>query len=238
MRATGKQSTPDKSGGTSDRVPAHLVGFARDDARSRRGRSTSTRSSATAPRGSSGPTRATSASSRAHRTPIMTLNNLAGKKPEEFSLNVRKLDEQRAGAWDPAERIKDMDIDGVDAEVLYVGGPLMSADSALRLNSVRGYNRWLSDFASYAPDRLLGRGRHPDRHARAGRRGDPLGGRATRARERLHPAVPARGRLRRRSSGIRCGRRSSTPACRSVCTWAAAARAPRSSTSTRARPGS
>ena len=91
-----------------------------------------------------------------NRTPIMTLDNLAGKKPEEFKLNVRKLNEQRAGAWDPAERIKDMDTDGVDAEVLYVGGPLQSSDAALRLNSVRGYNRWLSDYASHAPGRLLG----------------------------------------------------------------------------------
>src|SRR5689334_18540012 len=90
------------------------------------------------------------------RTPIMTLDNLAGKKPEEFKLNVRKLEEQRSGAWDPAERIKDMDTDGVDAEVLYVGGPLASADRELRLNSVRGYNRWLSDYASSAPGRLLG----------------------------------------------------------------------------------
>jgi predicted TIM-barrel fold metal-dependent hydrolase len=90
------------------------------------------------------------------RTPIMTLDNLAGKKPEEFTLNVRKLDEQRAGAWDPAERIKDMDLDGVDAEVLYVGGPLQTADAELKLNSVRGYNRWLSDYASHAPDRLFG----------------------------------------------------------------------------------
>jgi predicted TIM-barrel fold metal-dependent hydrolase len=90
------------------------------------------------------------------RKPILTLNNLAGKKPEEFTLNVRKLDEQRSGAWDPAERIKDMDTDGVDAEVLYVGGPLPSKDPELRLHSVRGYNRWLSDFSSYAPDRLLG----------------------------------------------------------------------------------
>jgi predicted TIM-barrel fold metal-dependent hydrolase len=90
------------------------------------------------------------------RTPIMTLDNLAGKKPEQFSLNVRKLEDQRAGAGDPAERIKDMDTDGVDAEVLYVGGPLASSDPALRLNSVRGYNRWLSDYSSYAPGRLLG----------------------------------------------------------------------------------
>lgn len=91
-----------------------------------------------------------------HRSPINTLNNLAGKRPEEFTLNVRKLEDQRAGDRDPVERIKDMDADGVDAEVLYVGGPLMSKDQALRLNSVRGYNRWLADFASHAPDRLLG----------------------------------------------------------------------------------
>jgi predicted TIM-barrel fold metal-dependent hydrolase len=90
------------------------------------------------------------------RSPVMALSNLAGKKPEEFSLNVRSLDEFRPGAWDPAERIKDQDIDGVDAEVLYFGGPLGSEDPALRLDSVRGYNRWLSEFASYAPDRLLG----------------------------------------------------------------------------------
>ena len=90
------------------------------------------------------------------RTPIMTLDNLAGKKPEEFTLNVRKLEDRRAGAGDPVERIKDMDLDGVDAEVLYVGGPLQTADAALHLDSVRGYNRWLSDFASHAPDRLLG----------------------------------------------------------------------------------
>jgi predicted TIM-barrel fold metal-dependent hydrolase len=90
------------------------------------------------------------------RAPILGLGNLAGKKPEEYSLNLRRLDDSRPGAWDPAERVKDMDIDGVDAEVLYVGGPLQSQDAALRLNSVRGYNRWLSDFASYAPGRLLG----------------------------------------------------------------------------------
>ena len=108
-----------------------------------------------------------------NRTPIMTLDNLAGKKPEEFKLNVRKLNDQRAGAWDPAERIKDMDTDGVDAEVLYVGGPLQSSDSALRLNSVRGYNRWLSDYSLVRPEPAPRRGRDPDRHPRTGGRGDP-----------------------------------------------------------------
>jgi len=90
------------------------------------------------------------------RTPILGLENMAGKKPEEFKLNVRRLEEQRSGAWDPAARIEDMDADGIDAEVLYVGGPLQSSDVELRLNSVRGYNRWLSDYGSYAPKRLLG----------------------------------------------------------------------------------
>jgi predicted TIM-barrel fold metal-dependent hydrolase len=90
------------------------------------------------------------------RTAINTLNNLAGKRPEQFTLNVRKLEDQRRGAFDPVERLEDMDLDGVDAEVLYVGGPLQTTDAQLRLNSVRGYNRWLADYCSHAPDRLLG----------------------------------------------------------------------------------
>ncbi|MGE0879356.1 MAG: amidohydrolase family protein [Acidimicrobiia bacterium] len=90
------------------------------------------------------------------RTPVQALSNMAGRKAEDFALTVRSLQETRSGAWDPVERIKDMDIDGVDAEILYFGGPLASSDPALRLNSVRGYNRWLSDFSSHALDRLLG----------------------------------------------------------------------------------
>jgi predicted TIM-barrel fold metal-dependent hydrolase len=97
-----------------------------------------------------------------NRTPINTLNNLAGKKAEEFTLNVRKLTDQRQGAGDPNERLKDMDIDGVDAEVLYVGGPLSGAkDNDLRLASYDAYNRWLADFCSVAPRRLLGVGAVP-----------------------------------------------------------------------------
>lgn len=91
------------------------------------------------------------------RKPINALSNLAGKKPEEYTGTIRRLNDQRSGAWDPAERMKDQEIDGVDAEVLYVGGPLVDAqDPGLRLNSYRGYNRWLADFCSHAPERLLG----------------------------------------------------------------------------------
>jgi predicted TIM-barrel fold metal-dependent hydrolase len=91
------------------------------------------------------------------RTPINALSNLAGKKTEEYTSTIRRLEDQRAGAWDPVERLRDQDIDGVDAEVLYVGGPLVDArDDALRLDSYGAYNRWLADFCSHAPDRLIG----------------------------------------------------------------------------------
>jgi hypothetical protein len=57
------------------------------------------------------------------RTSINALQTLAGKKPEEYTQNIRRMSDIRPGAWDPAERIKDQDIDGVDAQILYFGGP-------------------------------------------------------------------------------------------------------------------
>ena len=156
------------------------------------------------------------------------LSNMAGRRPEDYTPTVRRLDEVRPGAWDPAERIKDKDIDGVDAEVLYVGGPLQvrPRTPALRLNSVRGYNRWLSDFASYAARRLLGVAAIPIDTPETRRRGGRARRRRLGLRGRLHPAVPTGGRLRRRRSGTPCGRRSSTPTSRSACTSGPPARHP------------
>jgi predicted TIM-barrel fold metal-dependent hydrolase len=90
------------------------------------------------------------------RKPILALSSLAGKKPEEYSLTVRRLTDTRAGGWDPAARLEDMDLDGVHAEVLYGGGPLNSADPELRLASHAAYNDWLADFCAAAPERLIG----------------------------------------------------------------------------------
>jgi predicted TIM-barrel fold metal-dependent hydrolase len=90
------------------------------------------------------------------RTPILGINAMAGRKFEEYSLTVRRLSEQRPGGWEPAERLKDQDIDGVQAEVLYGGGPLQSQDAALRHASYLAYNDWLADFCSVDPKRLLG----------------------------------------------------------------------------------
>ena len=147
------------------------------------------------------------------RTPIMTLDNLAGKKPEEFTLNVRKLEDQRSGAWDPAERIKDMDIDGVDAEVLYVGGPLhvgrrrAAAEQRARVQPLAVGLRVAR--ARPAPRH----GGDPDRHAGARGRGD----RASRRRSPASRAATSRCSRPRATtatrSGTRCGRRSARPAC-------------------------
>jgi predicted TIM-barrel fold metal-dependent hydrolase len=90
------------------------------------------------------------------RKPILALSSLAGKKPEEYSLTVRRLSDTRAGGWDPAARLQDMDLDGVQAEVLYGGGPLNAADPELRLASYAAYNDWLADFCAHDPQRLLG----------------------------------------------------------------------------------
>ncbi len=90
------------------------------------------------------------------RTPILGINAMAGKKPEEFSWNIRRLDDQRAGGYEPNDRIRDMDADHIRAEVLYGGGPLPCVDPELRLASYGAYNDWLADFSAVAPDRLLG----------------------------------------------------------------------------------
>jgi predicted TIM-barrel fold metal-dependent hydrolase len=61
----------------------------------------------------------------------------------------------------PAHRLVAQDLDGVDAEVLFPTPTLMSGitlttDLELHLLMVRAYNDWISDFCTYALDRLFG----------------------------------------------------------------------------------
>ena len=65
----------------------------------------------------------------------------------------------RPSGWDPVERIKDQDIDGVEAEVLYtsLGMPLFGLqDTDLQRACFRVYNDWLAEFCSHNPKRLIG----------------------------------------------------------------------------------
>lgn len=85
-----------------------------------------------------------------------------------------KVAEGAAGTWMPAQRLASMDADGIAADVLFPDD--QSANSppflwfareynrpwdkeytpALKLAGARAYNRWLAEFCSAAPERLLG----------------------------------------------------------------------------------
>jgi uncharacterized protein len=63
------------------------------------------------------------------------------------------------GGWDPAPRLHDQDVDGVDGEVLQttLGFRLFwLTDAGLQRACFRVYNDWLVEFCSYNPRRLVG----------------------------------------------------------------------------------
>ena len=87
----------------------------------------------------------------------------AGKKPEElpqfFQSSTYK--DRRPGGWDPAERVKDMDLDGVEADVIYTTlgfRQFWLTDADLQRACFRVYNDWLAEYCAYAPKRLAGLG--------------------------------------------------------------------------------
>src|ERR1700689_3924199 len=57
---------------------------------------------------------------------------------------------------DPAARLRDMDREGVDVQLLVPGQPnsAMLTDIELQVGFVRAYNLYVADFASTAPTRL------------------------------------------------------------------------------------
>lgn len=65
----------------------------------------------------------------------------------------------RAGEWDPVERLKDMDIDKVDAEVIYslpnAGTHFYPLKDGARVAAFEAFNNAALDFAAADPERLL-----------------------------------------------------------------------------------
>jgi len=86
------------------------------------------------------------------------LDSAAGRKPEEFKAMGLTYKDMRPGSYDPKARLEDMDTDGVDAEVLYFGGPVTQypADPELRRFIVSRYNDWMAQLSKAAPSRLVG----------------------------------------------------------------------------------
>jgi len=88
------------------------------------------------------------------RRPMMMINNQAGRDGKNFKMKGRLSDLR--DAWTPSSRLADMDLDGIDAAVLFGGGPLGTANSELFIESFRAYNRWLNDFCQTDRNRLVG----------------------------------------------------------------------------------
>ncbi len=84
----------------------------------------------------------------------------AGKKFQDYKATGETYDSIRKGSYDPVERLKDMDIDGVDAQVLYSNTGtfrlLNIGDLELQAACMRAYNDFLSEFCSTDLERLAG----------------------------------------------------------------------------------
>ncbi len=74
----------------------------------------------------------------------------------------RPFTDGRKGAWDPHERIKDMDLEGLDIAVLYPTMCLLyHPDAEFFAARCRAYNNWLADYCKPYPKRLYGIGAIP-----------------------------------------------------------------------------
>jgi predicted TIM-barrel fold metal-dependent hydrolase len=97
------------------------------------------------------------------RYPQIGLNAVAGRPREEYGLEPTRYDELRPGCYDPAARIADMDLDGVQAQLCFPTFPkfagtvfLQGDDKELALACVQAYNDFmLEEWCGAAPDRLI-----------------------------------------------------------------------------------
>ena len=87
-------------------------------------------------------------------------NIAVGQRPEDYREFFKKgLDAARPGGWDPVERLKDMDVDGIESAVLYTsqGFRLFALDDPPYQEACfRAYNDWLAEYCKEAPHRLFG----------------------------------------------------------------------------------
>jgi predicted TIM-barrel fold metal-dependent hydrolase len=91
------------------------------------------------------------------------LNAVAGCPPEEYGLNPTRYDQMRPGCYDAAERVRDMDANGVLGSMNFPTFPhfcgqlfARAKDKDLAINVVRAYNDWhIDEWAGSAPDRFI-----------------------------------------------------------------------------------
>ena len=89
-----------------------------------------------------------------------SLRSRAPRFPEQ---RIGERHQAHAGGRESSLRIGEMEIDGVDAEVIYPSYPmklysLERGDADLQEACFHAYNDWLAEYCSVAPDRLIGIG--------------------------------------------------------------------------------
>ncbi|WP_046318572.1 amidohydrolase family protein [Mycobacterium sp. UM_Kg1] len=95
--------------------------------------------------------------------PQIGLNAVAGKPPAEYGMEPVRYDQMIPGCYDPAERLKDMDIDGIHGALCFPsfpgfgGGVFQRAkDKDLALSCVRAWNDFqVEEWCASAPGRLI-----------------------------------------------------------------------------------
>jgi predicted TIM-barrel fold metal-dependent hydrolase len=97
--------------------------------------------------------------------PNVGFNAVIGRPVDEYSFDPTRFDEMRKGTWDVAERVRDMDINGVYASLNFpsflpgfAGQRLQSAtsDRELAIACTRAWNDWMiDDWTAFAPERFI-----------------------------------------------------------------------------------
>jgi len=96
-----------------------------------------------------------------HPVSVGLASAAGGKHGDKAGEQIRaaKYADALPGGWDPAARLKDQDLDGVDGEVLHptLGFRLFwLKDADLQRAVFRAYNDWLGDYVSHDRRRLVG----------------------------------------------------------------------------------
>jgi uncharacterized protein len=89
------------------------------------------------------------------------LTATAGRSFLQFQPTGVRYDEIRPGSFDTAARLRDMEADGIWAQVLYpsvtlAGAKLYAEEPELQVACVRAYNEWMAEFCEGADGRLVG----------------------------------------------------------------------------------
>jgi predicted TIM-barrel fold metal-dependent hydrolase len=95
--------------------------------------------------------------------PTIGLNAVAGKDPKDYGLDPVRYEDMIPGCYDPVERVKDMDVDGVQAALCFpsfpgfAGGVFHRAeDKELAYECVKAWNDFMVDeWCASAPERLI-----------------------------------------------------------------------------------